>query len=87
MINSSILVGANGSLLIADTSADLNLAVSMIIVQQDATSFTALEETGDVDVLIDRGLSGASLKKGAIITPLNKHFTKIQLSTGSIMAY
>lgn len=79
------LIGANGGLLIDDTSAHTG-NFYMIVVRED-TVIATLTEKGGANGLTAWAIASTTLIKGDIITPNAEDFTAITLTSGSIIAY
>ena len=78
--------GIDGGVYIEDASNHTDLEVYAIVVEKDAV-IAALEVDG-VDVLTTRGFSGQTLPAKCFIgAGRNKVITRIQLTSGGIMAY
>ena len=85
MNDSSKLIGENGGQYY-DSTAELTGYWYAIEMNAD-TVINALEETGDVDVTgsSEWNTSGNTLSQGVIITPNRENFTKISLTSGSVI--
>lgn len=79
----SALTGAEGCLFIDGAStAD----IKYFIVNADAV-LTVLTGSEGTNELTGIGLSGKTIKAGMKITPSNKYFTAVTVSSGSIIGY
>jgi hypothetical protein len=77
------MIGENGGQYY-DSTAELTGFWYMIEPQED-TVISVLEETGDVDVMSEWNISARTLKHGAILTPYRENFTKIAITSGSVI--
>lgn len=83
----------NGSELIANTSARTGKAYETLIVQEDTvisvlTGGNDSTDDNSTNYLTEQGLSGATLKQGAIISaPVGQVFKSLTLTSGSLIAY
>lgn len=86
----TILGDSNGGQLITGTDA-VTGNFNAIVINED-TVFDELEIEGD-DVMTARGLTGKTVTAGMYLgsgfhyTPARSSFTKIKLTSGSVMAY
>lgn len=85
MTTENKLIGSNGSTVISDTAEHKELTSYMIIVQED-TVFAFLE-VDELDASGEQGSAAYTYKAGAVLTPKGENFTKITLTSGSVIHY
>ena len=85
MNDTSKMIGENGGM-IYDSTAELTGFWYMVEVREN-TVIATLEETGATDVTGSNewNISGKTLIQGDILTPNREHFTKIALTSGSVI--
>lgn len=82
------LLGTKGCRHINNASGTVTAPLSMIVIQEDTTQFSALVGSDGVNYLTLYGLTGIDLKAGGLIpAPLGVVFKSTALSTGSAIAY
>jgi hypothetical protein len=79
---------ANGGEVISDTSAHTGKKFKRIVINEDAV-FTTLTDENGVNMIIDQGLTGVTIKGGLIIGTSgrgsnNAKIVSVTLSSGSI---
>lgn len=85
------LTASNGCELIADTTERTGKAYYALICQEDTViaTMSGTDHAGAaVDFVSTMGLSGKTLKQGALLTaPLANKITNVDLTSGSVIAY
>lgn len=91
MTHQERISAANGCELIADTTERTGKSYYALIAQEDTVILTlsGVNDKGDsVNFISTIGLSGKTLKQGALITvPLGNKITNLDLTSGSVIAY